>query len=169
MSSFPFQPRIIIAQSTGVFPWLWWELDQIQNEVVWQGAEDLVENRDSGGGLKQQSLKQPFTALDISQQKNFLELCLISTIQFREPWEQSRSRSAVTSLSLYHSRTQLFIEVRHTDCRENTALTELWCALYLLCPLCSPPLLFIPGSFMNLRIFHMEVMGVWTTCPSYMC
>lgn len=93
--------------------------------MVWQGAEDLVEKRDSGGGLKQQSLKQPFIANDISQQKNFLGLCFISTIEFREPLQQSRTRAAVTSSCLYCSRTQLLPEVRRTDCTENAALTGL--------------------------------------------
>lgn len=78
--------------------------------MVWRGAEDLVENRDSSEGLKQQSLKQPFIANDISLQKSFLKLCFINTIQFREPLQQSRSRNAVTSLCLHHSRTQLLTE-----------------------------------------------------------
>lgn len=88
----------------------------------------------SGEGLKQQSLKQPFIANGISQQKNFLKLCFISTIQFREPLHQSRSRNAGTSWCLYHGRTQLLAEVRRTDCRE----TQHWHNSGILC-VCTAP------------------------------
>lgn len=167
MFPFPFQPQIIIAQSTGVFPCFWWELDGTQNELVWQGAEDRVENRDSGEGLKQQSLKQPFIANDISQQKNFFKLCFISTTQFREALQESRN--AAPSWCLCHSRTQLLAEVR---VRYRLQREQHWQSSGILC-VCTAP--HVP------QLFFLFLGHSWTwkwycsdgsliaTCPSCMC